>query len=110
MGRRVGTNVQRRHHTPDQALGAVITQLRMARNWSHAEMGHRIGYSERHINAVELGTASPTHRMLVATAQVLGRRASQLLARAERLYVKQKKKRAATRSQKLPAKLKRKSS
>jgi transcriptional regulator with XRE-family HTH domain len=97
VGRRVGTNVERKHHTPDQALGAVITQLRMARNWSHAEMGHRVGYSERHINAVELGTASPTHRMLVAAAQVFGLRASQLLARAERLYVKHEKKRSATR-------------
>jgi transcriptional regulator with XRE-family HTH domain len=53
-------------------------------------MGHRVGYSERHINAVELGATSPTHRMLVATAQVFGLRPSQLLARAERLYLKKR--------------------
>ncbi|HWF06456.1 MAG TPA: helix-turn-helix transcriptional regulator [Candidatus Angelobacter sp.] len=88
VGRRVGTNTERKHATPDQAVGAVITELRLRRNWSHADMAERVGYSDKHINSVEMGQKSPTHRMLVATAQLFGLRPSQLLARAEKLYLK----------------------
>lgn len=88
MGRRVGINTERKHTTPDEALGAVITELRVQKNWSHVEMGEKVGYSDKHLNSVELGYKSPTHRLLVATAQLFGLRASQLLARAERLYLK----------------------
>ena len=88
MGRRVGVNKQRKHTTPDEALGAVITELRVRRHWSHAEMAERVGYSDKHLNAVELGHKSPTHRALVAIAQLFEIRSSQLLARAERLYLK----------------------
>jgi transcriptional regulator with XRE-family HTH domain len=88
VGRRVGINTERKHSTPDEALGAVITSLRVQKNWSHAEMGERVGYSDKHLNAVELGYKSPTHRLLVATAQLFHLRPSQLLARAERLYLK----------------------
>jgi transcriptional regulator with XRE-family HTH domain len=93
VGRRVGTNAERKQDTPDQALGTVITRLRLSRKWSHAEMADRVGYSERHLTAVELGTASPTHRLTVAIAQVFGLRASQLLARAERVYLNHHKRR-----------------
>ena len=55
MGRRVGINTERKHTTPDEALGAVITELRVQKNWSHAEMGEKVGYSDKHLNAVELG-------------------------------------------------------
>lgn len=92
MGRRVGTNTERKHGTPDEALGTVITQLRVRRNWSHADMAEKVGYSDKHINAVELGYKSPTHRLLVATAQLFELRPSQLLARAEKLYLKHQKK------------------
>lgn len=87
--------MERRQDTPDQALGAVITRLRLSKNWSHAEMADRVGYSERHLTAVELGAASPTHRLIVAIAQVFGIHASQLLARAERLYLKHDKGRSS---------------
>jgi transcriptional regulator with XRE-family HTH domain len=88
VGRRVGANAERKLDTPDQALGAVITQLRLSRQWSHSEMADRVGYSERHLTAIEIGKASPTHRVIVAIAQVFGLRGSQLLARAERKYLK----------------------
>lgn len=91
MGRRVGINVARKHETPDQALGAVITALRLSKKWSHAQLSDRVGYSEKHLIAVERGTASPTHGAIVATAQAFGLRGSQLLARAERLYLNSKK-------------------
>jgi hypothetical protein len=52
----------------------------------------RVGYSEKHLIAVKRGTASPTPGAIVATAQAFGLRGSQLLARAERLYLKSKKK------------------
>ncbi len=93
MGRRVGINVERKHATPDEALGAVITALRLGKTWSHAELSHRVGYTEKHLIAVEMGAASPTHGAIVATAQAFGLRGSQLLARAERLYLKHQKKR-----------------
>jgi transcriptional regulator with XRE-family HTH domain len=97
VGRRVGINVARKHGTPDEALGAVITALRLAKKWSHTEMSHRVGYSEKHLIAVERGTSSPTHKTIVATAQVFGLRASQLLARAERKYLKSQPQRRAPR-------------
>lgn len=87
MGRRVGANAERKRDTLPQALGAVITELRLSRKWSHTEMADRVGYSERHLAAVEIGKASPTHRVIVAIAQVFGLRGSQLLARAERKYL-----------------------
>lgn len=90
MGRKVGVNKERKHSTPDEALGAVITALRVKKGWTHAEMAERVGYSDKHLNAVELGYKSPTHRLLVAIAQLFHLRSSQLLARAERLYRKHK--------------------
>src|SRR5437899_5256503 len=59
MGRRVGINTARKHTTPEEALGAVIPELRVRKNWSHAEMGEKVGYSDKHLNAVELGYKSP---------------------------------------------------
>ena len=90
MGRKVGVNKERKHSTPDEALGAVITALRLKKGWTHAEMAERVGYSDKHLNAVELGYKSPTHGLLVAIAQVFHLRSSQLLASAERLYRKRK--------------------
>lgn len=93
MGRRVGINAARKRETPEQALGAAITDLRLRRKWSHMELSERLGYSAKYLVDLEQGAVSPTHRAIVATAQAFGLRASQLLARAERLYLKHQKKR-----------------
>jgi|SRR6266567_4272930 len=88
MGRQIGINAKRTHTTPEEAIGAVLTDLRLRRRWSHTEMSEKLGYSGGYINEVELGRKSPTHRMLAETAELFGLRPSQLLARAERLYLK----------------------
>lgn len=88
MGRRVGINLARRDRTPDEALGSVITALRLKNRWSHADLSERVGYTEKHMIAIEMGRASPTHGAIVATAKAFGLRPSQLLARAERRYLK----------------------
>jgi transcriptional regulator with XRE-family HTH domain len=88
MGRQIGINTKRTYTTPEEAIGAVITDLRLRRRWSHMEMSEKLGYSGHYINQVELGRRSPTHGMLAETAALFGLRPSQLLARAERLYLK----------------------
>jgi transcriptional regulator with XRE-family HTH domain len=88
MGRQIGTNTKRTHTTPEEAIGAVITDLRLRRRWSQMETAEKLGYSGHYINEVELGRRSPTHGMLAETAALFGLRPSQLLARAEQLYLK----------------------
>lgn len=64
------------------------------------ELSERLGYSGKHLVDLEQGAVSPSYRAIVATAQAFGLRASQLLARAERLHLKHQKKPLVSTSKK----------
>jgi transcriptional regulator with XRE-family HTH domain len=55
------------------------------------ELSERLGYSAKYLVDLEQGEVSPSYRAIVATSLAFGLRASQLLAHAERLYLKHQK-------------------
>lgn len=93
MARPITEKLERHSDTPEQAFGAVITKLRVKRNWSQEYVSEKSGYSVRYVTQVERGTQNPSLRMILALAGLFRLRASQLLARAERLYRKQERRR-----------------
>jgi transcriptional regulator with XRE-family HTH domain len=46
--------------SPQAAFGARLRSVREARDWTQDELGGRMGYSGRHISAVEVGRKVPT--------------------------------------------------
>lgn len=86
--------IKRQHNSPDEAFGAVVTELRVGKEWSQERLSEKVGCSEPYINRMEQGKLSPTLGMIVALAQVFGLSSSQLLARAERKYLRAQKQNA----------------
>ena len=80
--------IKRQRNTPEQALGAIITDLRTAKKSSQEDLAERVGYTKAYIGRVEKGKQSPTLKCIVNVAQFFGMRASQLLAKAERKQAK----------------------
>jgi len=97
MARPITEKLERHSNTPEEAFGTVITHLRVKRSWSQEYVSEKSGYSVRYITQVERGTQNPSLRVILALAGVFGVRPAQLLARAERLYRKQEKKRSGVR-------------
>jgi transcriptional regulator with XRE-family HTH domain len=83
--------LQRKCNTPEQALGAVITELRLRRKWSYQHVSHLVGCSDTYMNGIEHGKRNPAFKILQAIAHVHGIKPSQLLAAAERKYLKARK-------------------
>lgn len=76
--------IKRQCNTPEEALGAIITDLRIAKKWSQEDIAEKVGYTKAYMGRVEKGKQSPTLKCIVNVAQVFGLRPSQLLAQAER--------------------------
>lgn len=64
-----------------ESLGGRIRKLRLARSWSQAELGRRIGASQRAVAYYERDHTSPSPAALVKLADVLGVSADVLLGR-----------------------------
>jgi transcriptional regulator with XRE-family HTH domain len=92
VARPITDNLERHADTPEQALGSVITQLRVERKWSQEFVAEKSGYSLRYFVRVEQGHQNPTYRFMLAVAPMFGLKASQLLARAERKHENSPKK------------------
>ena len=103
MARPITDNLERHYDTPEQALGYVITQLRVRRNWPQEYVAEKSGYSQRYFLRVERGTQNPTYRFMLAVAPLFGLSPSQLLARAERMH-KQRMKKTGSVATKTPLK------
>ena len=97
MAGRVPKNLKRRSETPAQALGAVITKLRLAKRWSYHKVSSELDCDPSYMNGIEHGTHNPTFAILQAIADVHKIKLSQLIARAERKYQRSRKKKAAVR-------------
>ncbi|MGW1276204.1 helix-turn-helix domain-containing protein [Streptomyces tsukubensis] len=57
--------------SPEAAFGARLRSAREARGWTQDELAERMGYTGRHISAVETGRKPPTHRFARALDVVL---------------------------------------
>ncbi|MFI2026529.1 helix-turn-helix domain-containing protein [Streptomyces buecherae] len=58
--------------SPQAAFGAKLRSVREKRGWTQEELGERIGYSGKHVSAIETGRKSPTRRFSRSTDQALG--------------------------------------
>jgi transcriptional regulator with XRE-family HTH domain len=89
VGRPVNKRLKREAKTLRQALGTVVTRLRVERNWSQKKLAQKSGYEYESIGRMERGTTHPGFQLIVAMADVFKMRVSQLFTRAERLHRKQ---------------------
>ena len=91
MPGRVPKRLKRSCDTPAKALGAVITELRLAKGWSYHKVAADVSCDASYMNAIEHGRHNPTFALLKAIADVHKTKLSLIFARAERLYENAKK-------------------
>ncbi len=86
MGRPVSGNLARKTDTTSEALGAVITQLRVKKGWGYQDVAHKVGCSPSYMNGIEHGKQNPTIKIIQAIADVHNIKMSKLFALAEKKY------------------------
>jgi transcriptional regulator with XRE-family HTH domain len=86
--------LKRRCDTPKRALGAVITELRIPRQWGYQHVARLVGCDDSYMLRVEHGTENPSFDVLKAIADLHKMKFSQLIARAERKYENCQKKKS----------------
>jgi transcriptional regulator with XRE-family HTH domain len=72
--------------TQAEALGAVITELRLAKEWSYHYVSSKVNCDPGYMNGIEHGAQNPTLTILQAIADLHKLKLSQLIARAERKH------------------------
>jgi transcriptional regulator with XRE-family HTH domain len=92
---KVPKTLKRNSNTPEEALGAVITELRLARGWSYQHVAHIVGCSEAYMNNIEHGKQNPSFGLLQAIADFHSIKLSRLIAMGERRHERGSKNRAA---------------
>ena len=88
MGRPIS---KRKTETPEQALGAVITELRMKKGLSYQDVAEKVGCNDAYLHRVETGKTNPSFRLLKAIADFHRIRLSKLLWMAEEKYDRAKR-------------------
>lgn len=83
MPKKIGADKHRESRTLGEAVGAELTRLRVDREWSQHKLADALGYTERYIRQLELGTKSPTLRTLADIAAVFSTKPSTILRAAE---------------------------
>jgi transcriptional regulator with XRE-family HTH domain len=83
-------NYKRKAETLKQAIGAVVTQLRVEKDWSQGELAARSGYSLGWVNKIENARSNPSMEVIIAFADTFKLKLSQFFARAERKHLKRK--------------------
>jgi len=76
--------LKRKTNTLLEALGAVITELRVKRGISYQHVAHRVGCDDSYLNKVEHGKKNPTVKLLQAIADFHQIELSRLFLLAER--------------------------
>jgi transcriptional regulator with XRE-family HTH domain len=82
---------KRKSDTPEQALGAVITELRMKKGISYQYVAEKVGCDDAYLHRVETGKTNPSFRLLKAIADFHKVRLSKMLWLAEEKYRKAKR-------------------
>jgi transcriptional regulator with XRE-family HTH domain len=88
MPGKVSDKLKRESKTLRQAIGAVVTELRLEKKWSQGYLGLEVGYSTSWVNKLENGKINPTLELVVALADTFHLTLSQFFARVERRYKK----------------------
>jgi transcriptional regulator with XRE-family HTH domain len=83
--------LKRKTDTREQALGAVITELRVKRGMSYQHVAEKVGCNDSHMNAIEHGKKNPTLKLLQAIADFHRIRLSKVLWLAEEKYRRAKR-------------------
>ena len=81
---------KRKAETLKQAIGTVVTQLRVERDWPQAELSVRSGYGRPWISQLENGKVNPRLELIIAFADTFKLTLSQFFARAERKHLRRK--------------------
>ena len=88
MAGKVSKKLRRQTETLGQAIGAVVTKLRIEKDWSQQQLATKSGYSIGWVNQLEKGKINPTLELVVALADTFKLTLSQFFARAERQHSK----------------------
>ena len=59
------------------AISTLIRELRLRKNWTQEELGHRSGYDPGYINMLERGKRNPSVQALINICQALDVQPSQ---------------------------------
>jgi transcriptional regulator with XRE-family HTH domain len=78
----IGADKKREANTLAKAIGAEITELRVSKGWSQAEMAHLLGYTEKWVRSTEMG-ANTTLELLAAAASLFSIKLSEVVLAAE---------------------------
>jgi transcriptional regulator with XRE-family HTH domain len=87
----MGRPPKRKADTREQALGSVITELRLKKGLSGQVVAEKVGVNESHMNEIENGKQNPTYKVLQAIADLHKIRLSKMLWMAEEKYRKGKR-------------------
>jgi len=87
----MGRPPKRKADTREQALGAVITELRLKKGLSGQVVAEKVGVNESHMNEIENGKQNPTYKVLQAIADLHKIRLSKLIWLAEEKHRRHKR-------------------
>ncbi len=87
----MGRPLKRKAETREQAIGAVITELRVKKGLTGQDVAHKVGCNEGHMYEIERGQQNPTFRVLQAIADLHKMRLSKLLWMAEEKYSRRRR-------------------
>lgn len=80
----IGADKKRETRTRQEAIGAVLTELRVKRGWSQRKLADLLGYDQNYIWQLERGLKSPNLRTLEVFARAFAMEVSDLVSAAER--------------------------
>jgi transcriptional regulator with XRE-family HTH domain len=86
---KVSSKLKRETRTLGQAIGAVVTELRIGKRWSQGKLAAKAGYSTSWVNMLENGKINPTLELVIVFAGIFDLTLSQFFSRAERRHLKQ---------------------
>jgi transcriptional regulator with XRE-family HTH domain len=86
--RPIGIPNRRQVKTIEEALGSIVTELRIRNGVSQAALADRLGYSSSYISKLERGHMNPTLRTLFDLADSLGIEPDALVKAMKRSFEK----------------------
>jgi DNA-binding XRE family transcriptional regulator len=87
---KVSNKIQRETKTLVQAIGAVVTRLRVEKKWSQVDLAIKAGYTSGWVSKMERGNVNPKLELIVALADTFDLELSQFFARVERMQRRKK--------------------
>jgi transcriptional regulator with XRE-family HTH domain len=82
---------KRKTDTPEQALGAVITDLRLKKGLSYQDVAEKVGCNDAYLHRVETGKTNPSFKLLRAIADFHHVKLSRIIATAEKKHARRRR-------------------